>query len=89
MDSITLDEMFKEIEKEEKRDSYIVFLRQRYEYNHNPNEWEYHTIYLEYEWHSDDWVWEWDFNEGQEHVEVLGYLPLDSLSSLIEGRFGR
>lgn len=74
---MTIEELFKIIdERIYKPGHYLVHLRQRYS---DEKEWTEYNILLEFDQFSCGYVWDWDFNEGQEFVEVLGFIDTDDL----------
>lgn len=75
MGILTLEQFFKRLDREPRND-YIVRLRQRYDWQ---EDWEYFNILLEYNGNNDEYIWSWDYNEGQQHVEVLGYICIDEV----------
>ena len=71
-----LKEFFDAIEKEEYRTDYIVKLRYKYSWE---KEYTVENEYLEYDGNYDQWVWLHDWDEGQEDVDVLGYISIDDV----------
>lgn len=74
---MTIDEMFDELENKV-RDTYIVTLKYKYDFEEN------YTIenhILEYDSVVDSYVWLNDWNEGQNDVEVLGYMLLGDVDT--------
>lgn len=73
---MTLDEFEKWLEKQPLR-SKLVSMRYKYS---NEEEWEYSNEYLEVDTSVDgNYVWLNDWNEGQEDVEILGAISIDSI----------
>lgn len=73
---MTLEEFGKWLEKQPLR-SKLVSMRYKYS---NEEEWEYRNEYLEVDTSVDgNYVWLNDWNEGQEDVEILGAISIDSI----------
>ena len=74
---MTLDELFKILNKPTTiHQDYIVKLKYRYSFE------ERYTIenqILEYDGSKDEYVWLDDWNEGQDDVEVLGYIAVQDV----------
>ena len=56
---------------------YLVDMR--YKYDHE-DKWERRNEILEYDWDVDDYAWLNDWDEGQQCVEVLGFIAIDDIS---------
>lgn len=72
---MTLQEFYKKIDTE-KADDYLVWIK--YKYNHEIH-WDYIVEYLEYNGNRDEYIWLNDWHEGQEDVEILGYIAMGDL----------
>ena len=74
---MTLKELFKIIDdRNYKPAHYLVHLRERYSWDKN---WTEYNVLLEWDCDMCGYIWDWDFNEGQEFVEVLGFIDLDDV----------
>jgi hypothetical protein len=73
---MTLDEFGKWLEKQPLRSKLVSM---RYKYSHE-DKWEYSNEYLEVDTSVDgNYAWLNDWNEGQEDVEILGAISIDSI----------
>ena len=74
---MTLDELFKILDKPTTvHQDYIVKLKYKYSFE------ERYTIdneILEYDGHEGEYMWLNDWNEGQDDVEVLGYIAVQDV----------
>lgn len=74
---MTLKELFKIInDRTYKPAYYLVHLRERYSWD---KDWTEYNVLLAWDWDMCGYVWDWDFNEGQEFVEVLGFIDTDEI----------
>ena len=73
---MTLDEFFGKLYNDMIHEDLIV--RLKYKYDHE-DEWTYSNEILEYFGNYGDYGWLNDWNEGQQDVEVLGYIPVDKV----------
>lgn len=74
---ISLEEFFNLLDKQPIQ-KYIVWLRQKAS---NEMEWEYLKEILNVDLDYDGYyVWDSDWNEGQQDVEVLGYIAIDDIT---------
>ena len=74
---ISLEEFFNLLGKQPIQ-KYIVWLRQKAS---NKTEWEYLKEILNVDLDYDGYyVWDSDWNEGQQDVEVLGYIAIDDIT---------
>lgn len=55
---------------------YLVHMRERYAHE---KEWQDFNILFCFNQDTCKYEWEWDFWEGQEYVEVLGFIDLDDI----------
>ena len=77
---ISLDEFHKLLDKLPVRE-YIVAIRQKASWE---TEWEYLKEILSVDLNYDNhYVWENDWNEGQQDVEVLGYIAVEDVKQFI------
>jgi len=74
---MTIAELFNELEYKA-RDTYIVTLKYKYEFEEN---YTIENLILEYDSKDDSYVWLDDWNEGQTDIEVLGYMPLSDVDT--------
>ena len=79
---MTVDEMFNELDGKA-RDTYIVTLKYKYDFEEN---YIIENHILEYDCFDDSYVWLNDWYEGQTNVEVLGYMPLNGVDTIISLR---
>lgn len=87
---MTLPEFNEKIDTE-KIDDYLVWIK--YKYKHEKY-WDYTVEYLQYVGSPGIYVWLNDWHEGQEDVEILGYIAIcdlnyidiEELKNMIYGR---
>ena len=77
---MTLEEFFKKLYSNMVYEDIIVRLKYKYNYE---DEWTYSNEILEYDGNILGYCWLNDWDEGQQDVVVLGYIPVDEIK--IEG----
>lgn len=73
---MTLEEFFYKLEKLDYYEDVIVEIAYKYDWE---NEYTIENQYLEYDGNVGDWVWLHDWDEGQQNVEVLGYIRMQDV----------
>lgn len=83
-------EQFEQIVKDGDYNEYIVSIIQRYDYD-DEDDWEHIIDFLSYDSDRDIMRWENDWNEGQQHVYITGYVPLCELhiDNIAHSKFGK
>lgn len=83
---MTLDDMFDLIEAHQPKDDYVVRLKLKY--NHE-KEYRYTTEILTFDgsYGAGCFVWENDWDEGEQDVEVIGFMSLEVLTPIISDKF--
>lgn len=76
-----IEEFLQYMESRNNYGEYIV--RIAYKYAHEKT-WTITNEYLSYNFEFDMWEWQNDWHEGQEYVEVLGYIRVDDITEMTE-----